>query len=164
MTFAGDDREFVSADDVAARLDFCLAKARERRPILFDAMFDIVTAGSARWLPTERFPVRLVFEDEVPAYVESMSRYRRVAAEQGSKLIRCWIALRAMAEMIKGDPSPGFATLRAWIETDGSQPIAWPGDDPMFEDWLRDNGYRNVDGSIGIVMTMDVHPSPEAVQ
>jgi len=164
MSTISDEYSFASAPDLVARLPGILARRGERRAILFDAMLELVTDASARWLPEDRFPVRLVFEDEVPAYVESMARYRRVAADQGNRLIRCRIALRAMAEMIKGDLSPGFATLRAWIETDGSQPIAWPSDDPMFEDWLRDNGYRNVDGSIGIVMTMDLHAPRGAVQ
>lgn len=48
--------------------------------------------------------------------------------------------------------------LRDWIEAGEWGPLPWP-DQPFVERWLREQGYSPVNGSIGMVATVDVAPA-----
>ncbi len=64
------------------------------------------------------------------------------------KMLRAW----AMGENFHGGV---VSTIRDWLDNDKVGPIPWPGG-AIFERWAAREGLANVDGYVGLRVTMEI--------
>jgi len=84
--------------------------------------------------------------------------YQKIAAEQGSKIMRLRISLQIIREF--GGFGEGFhggvmATMTKWMDSGMSDPVPWP-ESVFFDTWAEKQGMSNVDGCVGYRLTMKV--------
>ena len=94
-------------------------------------------------------------------------RVKKVAAEQGTQLIRMSIALR-MAQRF-GIHSEAFnaavaRTLADWVRLGDWGPVPYLGADPFFCEWAEAQGLSDCDGHVGYRATATLLPAARAGQ
>lgn len=71
--------------------------------------------------------------------------------------LRMHLALKMLREWGMGENFHGgvVATIRKWIDDGKPGPIPWPGG-AIFEEWATKEGLANVDGFVGLRVTMQI--------
>ena len=77
--------------------------------------------------------------------------YQKIAAEQGSKIMRIRIALKIIRKF--GDISNGYHAgvmliMHEWMDSGMDSPVPWP-ESAFFDTWAAAQGMSNVDGFVG---------------
>ena len=77
--------------------------------------------------------------------------YQKIAAKQGSKIMRLRIALKIIREF--GGFGDGYhagvmLTMREWMDSGMDSPVPWP-ESAFFDTWAAAQGLSNVDGFVG---------------
>lgn len=84
-----------------------------------------------------------------------IARYREIAAKNGTKCFRMSIALKLARQFgihsRKYDSGPSFA-LAEWVDAGMPEGVPWPSS-PFAQEWLREQGYSDCDGKIGMRLT-----------
>lgn len=73
---------------------------------------------------------------------------REIASEEGNRSMRHRIAIHLA---LTGMPE-ATEIVRNWMEQSGNPPIPYP-NSPELQEWVSDNGFTNVRGSLGFVLT-----------
>lgn len=90
--------------------------------------------------------------------------YQKIAAEQGTKIIRLMLALKVARAF--GVHSMAFSAsvsyeLGKWIDAGADKPVPYF-DNPFFNDWAIENGLSNCDGALGYKLTVTLAPAATA--
>lgn len=102
--------------------------------------------------------------DLIERQAAEMSEMYRVAAEQGSKILRLNLALtiaRAWGLASDGWDWTAAIAIRKWADSDRSRPIPWI-NCPFFEEWATRQGLSNVDGHVGYRFTVTLSGEEES--